>query len=61
MTDAIDLAEKLSRFSERWAPKILARMNDHLSECCATIVEAAGTANTGDAGGDMTALSDARI
>ncbi len=26
---AIDLADKLSRFSEQWAPKIIAQMNDY--------------------------------
>jgi mannose-6-phosphate isomerase-like protein (cupin superfamily) len=120
MTSAIDLREKLSRFSEQWSPKIIARMNDYhfklvklqgefvwhdhkdtdevfivlegdmvvhfrdgevplrkgemlvipkgvehktsaRAECCAMLVETAGTVNTGDAGGDKTAPSDAWI
>ena len=27
--EAINFAEKLARFSERWSPKIVARMNDY--------------------------------
>ncbi len=111
---AINLNDKLSRFSEHWAPRIIARMNDYhfklvkfqgefvwhrhpetdevfivldgemsiafrdgqvelrsgemfvvprgvehkpvaRRECSAMLVEPAGTVNTGDAGGDMTA------
>ena len=29
MTDGINLADKLSRISEHWSPRIIARMNDH--------------------------------
>jgi mannose-6-phosphate isomerase-like protein (cupin superfamily) len=120
MTTAINLFEKLSKFSEHWSPKIVARMNDYhfklvkfqgefvwhdhkdtdevfivldgemvihfrdgdvpvkkgemlvipkgvehktwaSAECCAMLVEMAGTVNTGDAGGDKTAPSDAWI
>ena len=120
MTTAINLFEKLSKFSEHWAPKIVAQMDDYhfklvklqgefvqhdhkdtdevfivldgemtihfrdgdvsvkkgemfvvprgvehktsaQAECCAMLVETAGTVNTGDAGGDKTAPSDAWI
>jgi mannose-6-phosphate isomerase-like protein (cupin superfamily) len=120
MTTAINLHEKLSKFSEHWSPKIIARMNDcHFKlvkfrgefvwhehtdtdeafividgemvihfrndnvpvkkgemivipkgvqhktsaqdECQAMLVEAAGTVNTGDAGGDKTAPTDSWI
>ena len=120
MTTAINLLEKLSKFSDHWSPKIVARMNEyhfklvkfqgefvwhdhkdtdevfmvldgemtiHLRdgevpvrkgemfvipkgvehktsaevECCAMLVETAGTVNTGDAGGDKTAPSDTWI
>jgi mannose-6-phosphate isomerase-like protein (cupin superfamily) len=120
MSQVINLREKLARFSEHWAPRIVARMNDYefklvkfrgefvwhdhrdtdevfivlegemtihfrerdvpvkagelfviprgvahktsaRSECSAMLVEAAGTVNTGAAGGDKTAPSDARI
>ena len=27
--DAVDLAEKLSLFSDRWSPKVVARVNDY--------------------------------
>lgn len=27
--DAVDLAEKLSMFSDQWSPKVVARMNDY--------------------------------
>lgn len=116
----IDIARKLASFSERWSPKIIARMNDcefklvkiqgefvwhdhpdtdeaflvldgemtiHFrdgdvrlqkgelyvvprgvehrtsarEECSAMILESAGTVNTGDAGGPMTAPSDAWV
>lgn len=112
--EAINLGEKLSRFSEHWKPKIIARMNDYhfkvvklkgefvwhkhddtdevfivlegemsiafkdgsvalksgelfvvpkgvehkpiaADECEVMLVEPAGTVNTGDAGGGMTA------
>lgn len=112
--EAINFADKLSRFSEQWSPKIVARMNDYHfklvkiegefvwhshaetdevflviegemaielrdgrvmlragemyvvprgvehrpvaeRECCLLLVEPAGTRNTGDAGGEMTA------
>ena len=114
---AINLNDKLSRFSEHWAPRIIARMNDYHfklvkfrgefvwhrhpetdevfivldgemsiafrdgqvelrsgemfvvprgvehkpvagRECSAMLVEPAGTVNTGDAGGDLTAQDD---
>jgi mannose-6-phosphate isomerase-like protein (cupin superfamily) len=29
MDRAVDLAEKLSRFSEHWSPKVVARLNDY--------------------------------
>ena len=117
MRTAINLHEKLSKFSEHWSPKIIAQMNDchfklvkfrgefvwhdqkdtdevfivlhgemivHFrnydvpvkdgemivipkcvqhktsakSECHTMLVEAAGTVNTGDAGGDKTAPVD---
>ena len=117
MKTAINLSEKLSKFSEHWSPKIIARMNDchfklvkfkgefvwhdhrdsdeafivldgemtvHFrdgdapvkkgemiviprgvqhktsarSECRAMLVEAAGTVNTGAAGGDKTSPGD---
>jgi len=117
MTTTVNLAEKFSRFSEHWRPKIIARVNDcHFKlvkfrgefvwhehddtdeafivwdgemtvhfrnddvplkkgemivvrkgvqhktsakrECLAMLVEAAGTVNTGDAGGDKTAPGD---
>ncbi|MBM4326386.1 MAG: cupin domain-containing protein [Deltaproteobacteria bacterium] len=120
MKAAINLSEKLSKFSELWSPKIVARMNDyhfklvkfqgefvwhdhkdtdevfivlagemtihfrdgdvsvrkgemfvvpkgveHMTssdaECHAMLVEAAGTVNTGDAGGDRTATTNAWI
>ena len=112
--EAINFAEKLARFSERWSPRIVARMNDYhfklvkiegefvwhshaetdevfvvlegemaielrdgrvelragemfvvprgvehrpvaARECRLMLVEPAGTINTGDAGGGMTA------
>lgn len=111
---SINLSEKLSKFSEHWAPKIIAQMNDYhfkivkfqgefvwhkhddtdevfividgemsiafregsvnvragemfvvpkgaehkpfaIDECKAMLVEPAGTMNTGDTGGEMTA------
>lgn len=117
---SINLSEKFSAFSDRWAPKIIARMNDyHLKivkfegefvwhrhdhtdevflviegtmtiafrdgevtvqagelivvpkgvehrpaasrECRAMLIEPAGTVNTGDAGGEMTADDDVWI
>ena len=117
---AINLKEKLARFSEHWCPKIIARMNDYHfklvkfqgdfvwhshddtdetfivldgemridfrdsrvdlksgemfvvpkgvehkpfaeSECKIMLVEPAGTINTGDAPGDMTAEDDVWI
>jgi len=117
MRTAINLHEKLSKFSEHWSPKIIAQMNDcHFKlvkfrgefvwhdhkdtdevfivlhgemivhfrndnvpvkkgemivipkgvqhktsaqdECQSMLVEAAGTVNTGDAGGDKTAPAD---
>jgi mannose-6-phosphate isomerase-like protein (cupin superfamily) len=120
MKNAINFRDKLSRFSEHWSPKIIARMNDsHFKlvkfrgefvwhnhkdtdeafivldgemivhfrdedvpvrqgemiviprgvphktsakdECQAMVVEAVGTVNTGDAGGDKTAPPDAWI
>ncbi len=120
MRSAINLFEKLSKFSEHWSPKIVAQMNDYhfklvklqgefvwhdhtdtdevfivldgemtvhfrdgdvsvkkgemfviprgaehktsaKAECCAMLVETAGTVNTGGAGGDKTAPSDAWI
>ena len=27
--EALDIAEKLSLFSEHWSPKVVARLNDH--------------------------------
>ena len=116
----INFEEKLSRFSEHWAPKVIARMNDYQFkvvklqgefvwhrhdhtdevfivldgevsiafregsvalkagemfvvprgiehkpfaevECKVLLVEPAGTANTGDAGGEMTAEDDVWI
>jgi len=119
-TQAINLGEKLSNFSDHWSPKIIAQMNDyhfklvkfqgdfvwhdhkdtdevfivlggemtiHLrdrdvmvkkgemfvipkgvehmtsakTECCAMLIETAGTVNTGAAGGDQTASSDVWI
>lgn len=118
--EAINLRNKLDKFSEHWAPKVIARMNDyHLKlvklhgrfvwhkhdetdevfivvdgnlviefrdgsvalssgemyvvpkgvehrpfaeeECSILLIEPAGTVNTGDAGGEMTAPSDAWI
>ena len=120
MTTAINLSEKLAKFTEHWSPKIAAQMNDYHfklvkfrgefvwhdhkdtdevfivldgemiihfrdhevpvkkgemfvipkgvehktsanAECCAMLVETAGTVNTGDARGDRTAPSDAWI
>jgi len=117
---AINLKEKLDKFSEQWAPKIIARMNDYhfklvkfqgdfvwhshtdtdeafivldgemtiafadgkvglspgemfvvprgvkhrpsaQEECKVLLVEPAGTINTGDTGGDMTAEDDVWI
>jgi mannose-6-phosphate isomerase-like protein (cupin superfamily) len=29
MNDAIDLADKLSRITEHWSPKVIARLNDY--------------------------------
>lgn len=116
----INFEEKLSRFSEHWAPKVVARMNDYQFkvvklqgefvwhrhdhtdevfivldgemsiafregsvalkagemfvvprgiehkpfaevECKVLLVEPAGTVNTGDAGGEMTAEDDVWI
>ena len=116
----INFEEKLSRFSEHWAPKVIARMNDYRFkvvklqgefvwhrhdhtdevfivldgemsiafregsgalkagemfvvprggehkpfaevECKVLLVEPAGTVNTGDAGGEMTAEDDVWI
>ncbi len=120
MRQAINFAEKLSKFSELWTPKIIAQMNDYnfklvkfqgefvwhdhkdtdevfiviegemaihfqngdvslkkgemiviprgethktsaRNECHVLLMEAVGTVNTGDAGGDMTAPADAWI
>lgn len=117
---AINIQEKLARFSDHWAPKIIARMNDYHfklvkfsgdfvwhrhddtdevfividgrmaiefrdgkvqlnagemfvvpkgeehkpsaeSECRVLLVEPAGTLNTGDAGGDLTAKDNVWI
>jgi len=117
---AINLSEKLSKFSDHWSPKIIAQMNDYhfklvkfegdfvwhkhedtdevfivldgemtihfrdgdvllkegemfmvpkgvehktsaKSECKAMLVEPAGTVNTGDAGGELTAGDDVWI
>ena len=117
---AINLGEKLNKFSEHWSPKIIAQMNDYHfkvvkfqgdfvwhshpetdevfitlegemiiefrdgkvklqagemfvvpksvehkpfaeNECKIMVVEPAGTINTGDAGGDLTADNDAWI
>lgn len=43
MSDKVNLADKLSRFSEHWSPKIVARSEAHL-----LLIEPAGTPNTGD-------------
>jgi mannose-6-phosphate isomerase-like protein (cupin superfamily) len=115
--EAINFNEKLSKFSERWSPRIIARMNDYefklvriegefvwhkhdetdetfvvidgemriefrdgsvdlragemfvvprdvehkpfaARECHVMIIEPAGTLNTGDAGGELTAAND---
>ena len=115
--EAINFADKLARFSERWSPRIVARMNDYhfklvkiegefvwhshaetdevfiviegemsielrdgrvnlragemfvvprgvehrpvaRGECQMLLVEPAGTINTGDAGGSLTAEDD---
>ena len=115
--DPINIDEKLSRFSDRWAPRIIAQMNDYhfklvkikgefvwhkhddtdevfiildgeatiafrdgnvdlkademivvpkgvehkpmaVGECKLMVVEPAGTINTGNAGGEMTAEND---
>lgn len=116
--EAINFADKLARFSERWSPRIVARMNDYhfklvkiegefvwhshaetdevfiviegelvielrdgrvelkagemyvvprgvehrpvarRGECRMLLVEPAGTVNTGDAGGALTAADD---
>jgi mannose-6-phosphate isomerase-like protein (cupin superfamily) len=115
--EAINFGEKLSKFSERWSPRIIARMNDYefklariegefvwhkhdetdetfvvidgemriefrdgsvtlragemfvvprgvehkpvaAHECKIMIIEPAGTVNTGDAGGELTAKND---
>lgn len=117
---AINLAEKLAKFSEHWSPKIIAQMNDYHfklvklegdfvwhshadtdevfiildgemaiefrdgrvdmkagelfvvprgvehkpfaeRECKIMLIEPAGTMNTGDAGGDLTARNDVWI
>ena len=117
---SINLQEKLSKFSDHWSPKIIARMNDYhfklvkfkgdfiwhrhvdtdevfitlegemwiefrdgrvqlksgelfvvpkglehrpraAKECKIMLVEPAGTVNTGDAGGDLTAADDVWI
>ncbi|HEY3132695.1 MAG TPA: cupin domain-containing protein [Acidobacteriota bacterium] len=117
---ATNFAEKLSRFSEHWSPKIIAQMNDYhfklvkfqgdfvwhthvdtdevfivldgqmridfrdggveiktgemfvvpkgtehktfaVDECRALLVEPAGTINTGDAGGELTAADNVWI
>src|SRR5262249_55026350 len=117
---AINITEKLAKFSDHWSPKIIARVNDYYfklvkfqgefvwhdhkdtdevfivlegemvihfrgrdvpvkkgelfvvpkgvehktsakAECRAMLVEAAGTVNTGDAGGQQTAPVDAWI
>jgi mannose-6-phosphate isomerase-like protein (cupin superfamily) len=117
---SINLQEKLSKFSDHWSPKIIARLNDYhfklvkfqgdfiwhrhaetdevfitlegemciefrdgrvelkpgelfvvprglehrpcaAKECKIMLVEPAGTVNTGDAGGDMTAANDVWI
>jgi mannose-6-phosphate isomerase-like protein (cupin superfamily) len=42
-------------------PKGVEHKTSAKTECCAMLVEAAGTVNTGDAGGDKTAPSDAWI
>lgn len=118
--DAVNVQDKLSRFSEQWSPKIIAQMNDYhfklvkiqgefvwhshpetdevfmvlngamvidfrdgqvalgagemfvvpkgvehkpfaAAECHLLLVEPAGTVNTGDVGGVMTAPADAWI
>jgi mannose-6-phosphate isomerase-like protein (cupin superfamily) len=115
--EAINFGEKLSKFSERWSPRIIARMNDYefklariegefvwhqhdetdetfvviegemridfrdgsvdlragemfvvprgvehkpfaARECHVMLIEPAGTINTGDAGGELTAKND---
>jgi mannose-6-phosphate isomerase-like protein (cupin superfamily) len=42
-------------------PKGVEHKTSAKTECCAMLVEAAGTVNTGDAGGEKTAPSDAWI
>jgi mannose-6-phosphate isomerase-like protein (cupin superfamily) len=118
--EAINFGEKLSKFSGRWSPRIIARMNDYefklakiegefvwhkhdetdetfvvidgemqielrdgsvtlragemfvvprgvehkpfaARECHVMIIEPAGTVNTGDAGGELTAANDVWI
>jgi hypothetical protein len=73
MTDrnqAINFEDKLSRFTDRWAPKIVAQMNDYQFKLVKiqgefvwhrhadTDEEPCGVVNTGNAGGDMTAAND---
>jgi mannose-6-phosphate isomerase-like protein (cupin superfamily) len=81
--EAISIEEKFGKFSERWSPRVIARMNDyavHLEkgdlfvvprgvehrphsshECRIMLIEPAGTVNTGDAGGALTAKNDVWI
>jgi hypothetical protein len=58
----INLTEKLSTFTERWSPRVVAELNEHITraarECHALIIEPRGVVNTGDAGGDLTAKND---
>jgi mannose-6-phosphate isomerase-like protein (cupin superfamily) len=42
-------------------PKGVEHKTSARAECCAMLVEAAGTVNTGDAGGEKTAPADAWI
>ena len=59
----INFSDKLAKFSDHWAPKVIAQMNDYQFKlvCKIMLVEPCGVVNTGEAGGAYTAPNDVWI